>query len=323
MLGHAPKAPYDSIVAAAGGNDIPQAWLDQLAVGGRLVAPVARQGGRGQVLVVVDRRTAAARSGHEAVQFVPLKSGLADDDEDRLGHVLDRSGLRRWRSCRRCWRCYASPRTTARRSRSARRRGGNRRGGRSARRPRRRRRDAPSTVDANTGKAGYYTVKPGDTLIRIGLENGQNWKDLTRWNNLANPNIIEVGQVIRIVPPGVDAGDRDGAPGDAARVETRPLEAQLPRQPRPASRRRDSARREPARGPRRRVAAARRRPARDGDDDMNWAWPAAAPVATPFDEARNKGLVFRGKAGDPILPLPTAAWSTRARACAATATWSS
>jgi len=62
----------------------------------------------------------------------------------------------------------------------------------------------PVVADANSGKPGFYTIKPGDTLIRIGLDNGQNWKDLMRWNNLGNPNLIEVGQVIRIVPPGVD-----------------------------------------------------------------------------------------------------------------------
>jgi protein-L-isoaspartate(D-aspartate) O-methyltransferase len=78
MLGHPPSAPYDSIVAAAGGSEIPQAWLDQLAVGGRLVSPVQQPGGRGQALVVVDRRGEGfARSVHGAVKFVPLKSGLA------------------------------------------------------------------------------------------------------------------------------------------------------------------------------------------------------------------------------------------------------
>jgi protein-L-isoaspartate(D-aspartate) O-methyltransferase len=78
MLGHAPGAPYDSIIAAAGGSEIPQPWLDQLAVGGRLVSPVQERGGRGQVLVVVDRHAEGyERSVHEAVKFVPLKSGLA------------------------------------------------------------------------------------------------------------------------------------------------------------------------------------------------------------------------------------------------------
>ena len=77
MRGHPPGAPYDSIIAAAGGDEIPQAWLDQLAVGGRLVSPVQRPGA-GQVLVVVDRLADRyTRSVHEAVKFVPLKSGLS------------------------------------------------------------------------------------------------------------------------------------------------------------------------------------------------------------------------------------------------------
>ena len=80
-LGHGPSAPYDSIVAAAGGEDIPPAWLEQLAPGGRLVAPTARPGGRTQVLVVVDcvqegGTTRYVRSEHEGVLFVPLKSGV-------------------------------------------------------------------------------------------------------------------------------------------------------------------------------------------------------------------------------------------------------
>ena len=77
MLGHPPNAPYDSIIAAAGGQTLPQAWLDQLAVGGRLVTPMASEVGGGQVLVVLDRTEQGyTRSVFEAVRFVPLKSGL-------------------------------------------------------------------------------------------------------------------------------------------------------------------------------------------------------------------------------------------------------
>jgi len=76
MLGHAPNAPYDSVIAAAGGAELPRAWLDQLAIGGRLVAPVQEPNGRRQLLVVVDRTEAGyQRTVHEAVRFVPLKSG--------------------------------------------------------------------------------------------------------------------------------------------------------------------------------------------------------------------------------------------------------
>jgi protein-L-isoaspartate(D-aspartate) O-methyltransferase len=74
-LGHAPRAPYHSILAAAGGNDLPTAWLDQLAVGGRLVAPV--QGAGAQWLTVVDRRPEGLLTHRlDAVHFVPLKSGI-------------------------------------------------------------------------------------------------------------------------------------------------------------------------------------------------------------------------------------------------------
>ena len=77
MLGHCALAPFDTIISAAGGDDLPRVWLDQLAVGGRLVAPTAGHGaGRSQVLLVVDRHADGfARSVYEGVHFVPLKSG--------------------------------------------------------------------------------------------------------------------------------------------------------------------------------------------------------------------------------------------------------
>jgi protein-L-isoaspartate(D-aspartate) O-methyltransferase len=78
-LGHPPRAPFDSIVAAAGGEDLPPAWLEQLAIGGRLVAPMldAQRGGQG--LLVIDRQADGQlqRQWLDAVHFVPLKSGAA------------------------------------------------------------------------------------------------------------------------------------------------------------------------------------------------------------------------------------------------------
>lgn len=75
-LGHPGAAPFDCIIAAAGGDAVPQAWLDQLGPGGRLVAPVRTQG-RQQTLVVIDRtETGFDRSVHESVHFVPLMAGL-------------------------------------------------------------------------------------------------------------------------------------------------------------------------------------------------------------------------------------------------------
>jgi len=162
--------------------------------------------------------------------------------------------------------------------------------------------DLPKTTAPDTGpKPGYYTVKSGDTLIRIGLDNGQNWKDLVRWNNLDNPNLIEVGQALRVVPPGVDPN---------AVATSRPVAATPPRvEPRPAAVASiaSGASAPPSAPVPLATAAPPPAPAptppapRDADDDITWSWPVSAAVATPFDEARNKGLVFRGKAGDPVL----------------------
>jgi protein-L-isoaspartate(D-aspartate) O-methyltransferase len=77
-LGHAPRAPFSSIVAAAGGDDVPAAWLDQLAVGGRLIAPTHDAERGGQVLLVIDKHAdGVVRQRHDAVHFVPLQSGAA------------------------------------------------------------------------------------------------------------------------------------------------------------------------------------------------------------------------------------------------------
>ena len=77
MLGYPAGGPYAAIIAAAGGDAIPQAWLDQLAVGGRLVAPMAVTGGQ-QMLLVVDKTPHGLKqSVLEPVHFVPLKSGIA------------------------------------------------------------------------------------------------------------------------------------------------------------------------------------------------------------------------------------------------------
>lgn len=150
----------------------------------------------------------------------------------------------------------------------------------------------------NAGKPGYYTVKPGDTMIRVGLENGQNWRDIARWNNIDNPNLLEVGQVLRVVAPGTDVTATTARPVPPTRIETRPLDsgaaptaaaaasaAAVPGAAAPTA---------PAAAPAAAAAAAR-------DEDVAWTWPAAANVATPFDEARSKGLVFAGRAGDPVF----------------------
>lgn len=77
LQGFAAGAPYDVIIAAAGGDEIPHAWLEQLNIGGVLIAPMSSGLGE-QVLVKVVREASGwQRTVLDAVQFVPLKSGIA------------------------------------------------------------------------------------------------------------------------------------------------------------------------------------------------------------------------------------------------------
>jgi protein-L-isoaspartate(D-aspartate) O-methyltransferase len=80
MLGYPKGAPYAAIIAAAGGEAVPQAWIDQLALGGRIVAPVHRGPGAAgqQALLVIDKTPQGLRQTMlETVLFVPIKSGVA------------------------------------------------------------------------------------------------------------------------------------------------------------------------------------------------------------------------------------------------------
>ncbi len=136
----------------------------------------------------------------------------------------------------------------------------------------------------NAGKPGYYTVKPGDTLIRIGLDTGQNFRDIVRWNNLENPNLIEVGQVLRIVPPG----------SDNPLVVTRPVASGT------ATTATAGAAARPASAASAPATASSPQPA-STDDEIAWIWPAQGKLIAGFDEVKNKGYDIDGKAGDPII----------------------
>jgi lipoprotein NlpD len=57
-----------------------------------------------------------------------------------------------------------------------------------------------------------YTVKKGDTLHQIALDYGLDYRELAGWNNVENPNVIRVGQVLRLTPPGEPASAA-AAPG--------------------------------------------------------------------------------------------------------------
>lgn len=152
----------------------------------------------------------------------------------------------------------------------------------------------------NAGKPGYYTVRPGDSLIRIGLEVGQGWRDLARWNALDNPNRIEVGQVLRViaptagtpppVAPAVPLAVAPVAPGAPAAAGAAPVAPAAPvvAQPLP------SATPAPA-------AAAPAVAAKPAEEGVSFIWPAEGSVLAGFDDVKNKGVDIGGKAGQAVL----------------------
>jgi lipoprotein NlpD len=157
---------------------------------------------------------------------------------------------------------------------------------------------APKPNAENAGKPGFHTVRPGETLARIALDNGQNWRDVARWNNIENPNVIEVGQVLRVIAPGNEAVAMTQPVASGTRIESKPLDTRasaMETASTPASTQTTSSAASAA-------APAPAAPvAREGDEDVNWLWPAAGPLLASFDEARNvKGMAIGGKLGDPV-----------------------
>ena len=170
-------------------------------------------------------------------------------------------------------------------------------------------------------KPGYYLVKKGDTLHGIALEHGQDYKDIAAWNNLDNPNLIRIDQVLRVIPPEGEAAvaeTRTVAP--PVQIESRPVEGKpvvadtLKREPRggtqPYTDEAWAQMQKPAQVAAAAVPAATATPPGKPAElaakpvvaaDIDWAWPSGNKVTTPFSEASNKGLDFNGTLGDPVL----------------------
>ena len=152
----------------------------------------------------------------------------------------------------------------------------------------------------NAGKPGYYSVKSGDTLIRIGMDNGQSWRDIARWNNIENPNLIETGQILRVTPP-----EETGVvvrPVSSTNVVTSPAPANTASAPAPASN--TASVRPPASAanpPNASTPANNLANTDSAEETVSFQWPTRGNVLAGFDEVKNKGIDIAGKAGDPVL----------------------
>lgn len=147
-------------------------------------------------------------------------------------------------------------------------------------------RDGAGSPTASTGmvghaEGGFYEVRPGDTLMAISRQFGQNVRDLALWNNLSDPNQIHVGQQLRVSPPDTamarpipgPGGEPIGAPTMA---DTRPAPAASSPPPLTVD------------------------PPSTAPANTQWIWPASGRVIEAFSDA-NKGIDIAGALGDPVV----------------------
>jgi len=145
---------------------------------------------------------------------------------------------------------------------------------------------------------GYYRVKPGDTLYRIALNNNQSYRDIAAWNNLSNPNQIEVDQLLRVVPPGANpqvAGPGvSTAPVNGIGIQSAPLIGGPAMGGAPNNTPSNVASVPPSN------SAGGALPMAPGGDSLAMIWPAHGPILNTFDDAKNKGVDIGGTLGDPV-----------------------
>lgn len=122
---------------------------------------------------------------------------------------------------------------------------------------------------------GFYRVESGDTLYKIARANRQSVQNIARWNQLSNPDAIEVGQVLRVAPPAgttttttttASSGVGTGSAGRSRPAPSAPVESAA----KPAS-------------------------------SIALIWPAAGNVVRTFDGAKSKGIDISNAAGTPVI----------------------
>ena len=159
-------------------------------------------------------------------------------------------------------------------------------------------RTKPATVIDRSGGAsepappGYYRVKKGDTLLRIALDHGQSYKDLVQWNNLSNPNQIEVGDLIMIKAP---AGSK---------VAAKSIEKKAPV---------DTGKSDVTKAD---TKADDNKPEVVAEPGIRLSWPAKGKVTQEFSES-NKGINIAGKLGEPVTAAAPTSPALSSWPCAA------
>ena len=188
----------------------------------------------------------------------------------------------------------------------------------------------PAEVPKPVDPGKVHTVQKGDTLISIALANGLDYREFAAWNNIVNPNVIKLGEVLRLTPPGTIENSATGQPQPGAPVASPLIITQMPTAIGSSQANTDKFKTEPkaitlpytdqayaklsaeaatasaATVPSTAVTAPAAPPTAtaSASDDVDWAWPLQpAPkgkIIAMFTDA-NKGVDISGSKGTPIL----------------------
>jgi lipoprotein NlpD len=163
-----------------------------------------------------------------------------------------------------------------------------------------------------------HTVKRGETIIAIALQYGLDYRELAAWNNITNPNVLSVGQVLVVAaPPGtapsaanvatplVSAGPpieaRPLANTPNAKVE--PRGQKVPYSDRALAQLSAEAGSAPPSPPQPQVVEVPapalpepERPAGTDREEVDWMWPVKGKILSAFTEG-TKGVDIGGRKG--------------------------
>jgi lipoprotein NlpD len=164
---------------------------------------------------------------------------------------------------------------------------------------------APAVEETKPDARGTYTVRRGDTLLRIALDHGQNYRDLVAWNNLADPDDIKVGQVLKVAQPERTANGVVTSPVTMPGAEKVPA---VPKKTEPSGAKKPYSEANLAKedNPKaEKVVTAGVTPGTtvtaNDDEKLSWMWPSDGKIIATFDEGKNKGIDIAGKMGQQVM----------------------
>jgi lipoprotein NlpD len=173
---------------------------------------------------------------------------------------------------------------------------------------------APSSDEPKADARGSYTVRKGDTLLKIALDFGQNYRDIVAWNNLADPDDIKVGQVLRVTPPDRNGGNNGLAgtnpitmPGvDKPAAPPKKIAPRGDKKPYTEGSLADAKDDNPGVNPK-----AVERPSgaltagsmvtANDDEKLTWMWPSNGRIIATFDDGKSKGIDIAGRLGQQVM----------------------